>query len=174
HSLARPGGNVTGLFLNQANLAGKWLELIREAAPRTRRAGVLWDPATGSSQLTAARAAARALGLEIQVLQVRRPDGFDDAFAAALRAPVNAIVMLSSPLMSFPHSKQIAELATERHLPAISPVRSFAEAGGLMAYGPLAAAYQRRAAIYVDKILKGSKAADLPIEQPTQFSLWLN
>jgi putative ABC transport system substrate-binding protein len=172
-SLARPGGNLTGLFLDLPGLAGKWLELLRAAAPAIRRVGVLWDSTTGSAQLIAARAAAQGFALDLQVIEVRSDEEIDAALGAGVGAGSRALVMLSSPTISN-HQKGIAAFALKNRLPAISPFRSFPDAGGLIAYGPDVNDMRRRAASYVDKILKGAKLGDLPIEQPTKFELVIN
>jgi len=172
-SLARPGTNITGLFLDLPDLAGKWLELLREAVPGIRRLGLLWDSTTGSAQLIAAKAAAQRFALDPMVMEVRSPDDFDAALRAGVTAGSRAIVMLSSPNI-YQASKQIADFVVKNRVPAISPFRSFADAGGLMAYGPKFDDFSRRAARYVDKILKGAKPGDLPIEQPTTFELVIN
>ena len=169
-SLARPGGNLTGLFLNLPSLAGKWLELLRAAAPGIRRVGVLWDSTTGSAQLIAARAAAPGFALDLQVMEVRSDEGIDAALRAGVGAGSRSLVILSSPAISN-HQKEIADFALKNRMPAISPFRSFADAGGLLAYGPDVNDMRRRAASYVDKILKGAKLGDLPIEQPTNFEM---
>ena len=171
-SLARPGGNLTGLFLNLPGLAGKWLELLKAAAPGIRRVGVLWDSTTGSAQMIAAKAAAPAFALELQVMEVRGDEEIDAALIAGVGAGSRALLILSSPAI-FGHQKKIAEFALKNRLPAISPFRSFADAGGLLAYGPMND-MRRRAASYVDKILKGAKLGDLPIEQPTKFEMVIN
>ena len=172
-SLGRPGGNVTGLFLDLPSLAGKWLELLGEAAPGRKRIGVLWDSTTGTAQLAAARTAAQRLNVELQILEIRAADDLDQAFRGALDGKTRAIMMLSSPLMSG-NSKRIAEFTTSNRLPGISPFRVFAEAGGLLSYGPDLMAFRRLSATYVDKILKGAKAAELPIQQPTTFQFVVN
>lgn len=172
-SLARPGGNLTGLFLNFPGLTGKWLELLREAAPGIRRVGLLWDSTTGSAQVDAAKAAAQRFAIDLQVMEVRSSDDFDAALRAGLSAGSRAIVLLSSPLISS-GSRQIADFVVKSRLPAISPFRRFADAGGLMAYGPNLQEFYRRSATYADKILKGAKPGDLPIEQPTTFELVIN
>jgi putative ABC transport system substrate-binding protein len=174
-SLAQPGGNITGLFLDQPSLAGKWLELIREAVPGTRRIAVLVDTTTGPWQLASIKRAAEKLRIELQVLEVRNPGDLDQALEAAVNGGSFALVTLSSPLFdSLPGGKQIAEFTLEHRLPAISFFRRFAEVGGLMAYGPNPSEYTKRSHIYIDKILKGAKPADLPIEQPTKFYYVIN
>jgi putative ABC transport system substrate-binding protein len=172
-SLARPGGNLTGLFLDLPGLTGKWLELLREAVPGIRRVGLVWDSTTGSAQLTAVKAAAQGLAIDLHVLEVRSADDLDVALRAGLSAGPRALVLLSSPLVST-GSGQIAEFVMKNRLPAISPFRRFAEAGGLMSYGPDFDDFRHRAASYVDKILRGAKPGDLPIQQPTKFEMVIN
>ena len=172
-SLAQPGGNVTGLFLDLPGLASKWLALLQEAAPGLRRIGVLWDRTTGSWQLASVKAEAERRAVEIMVLGYHDSDELPAALRAGADAGVKGMVILSSPTTDL-HSPSIAGFAVTNRWPAISPFGSFARSGGLMAYGPdLDAAYSR-AATYADRILKGAKPADLPIERPTKFNMWLN
>jgi len=173
-SLAQPGGNLTGYFLDQPGLTGKWLELISEAVPGVRRIAVLVDSTTGPWQLAAIKAAAEKVRIKLQVLEVRTSGQLDNVLGAAAKGGSQALVQLSSPLFDRPRAKLIAEFAAKYRLPAISMFRSFAEAGGLMAYGPNEAEYQQRPAVYIDKILKGAKPADLPIEQATKFDFVIN
>jgi putative ABC transport system substrate-binding protein len=170
-SLARPGGNVTGLFLDLPELSGKQLELLKEAISGLSRVAVLWDPATGPFQLRATEAAARSLGVQLQPLEVPSPDKFDSAFWAATKGHAEALIVLGSPVLAQP---RIAHLATKSRLPLISQFKEISEAGGLMAYGPSRLDMGRRAATFVDKILKGSKPADLPVERPTKFEFVIN
>jgi putative ABC transport system substrate-binding protein len=172
-SLARPSGNLTGLFLNLPDLAGKWLELLKEVAPGPRRVGVLWDVATGSAQLDAVKAAAQRFAIDLYVMEFHSVDDVDAALTRGLKAGMRSLVALSSPNVSR-SSKPMADFARKNQLPAISPFRGFAEGGGLMSYGPNVAHFYRRTALYVDKIVKGAKPGDLPIEQPTKFELVLN
>jgi ABC-type uncharacterized transport system substrate-binding protein len=172
-NLGRPGGNITGLFLDFPSLAGKWLELLKEAAPAVRRIGLVWDSTTGSAQLIAAKAAALRFKLDPQVIGFRNADDLDAALIAGVSAGARAIVLLSSPLVST-NSSQLAEFVVTKGLPAISPFRRFADAGGLMSYGPDFDDFRLRSATYVDNILKGAKPSDLPIQQPTKFELVLN
>jgi putative ABC transport system substrate-binding protein len=173
-SLAQPGGNLTGCWLDQPGLTGKWLELIEEAAPGTRRVAVLRDPTTGPWQLAAIKTAADELRIELLILEVRRSEEVDRALGTATKGGARALVQLSSPLFDSPLAKRIADITLSHHLPAISMFRRFPERGGLMAYGPNQAEYYKRLATYVDKILKGARPGDLPIEQPTQFDLVIN
>lgn len=172
-SIARPGGNITGLFLDLADLAGKWLQLLKEAAPGIRRVGLMWDSTTGPGQLTAAKAAAQGLGIDLHVMEFRSTGDLDPALRDGVSAHSKAVVLLSSPLISTA-SIQIAEFMVKNRLPAISPFRRFADAGGLMSYGPNFDDYRRRAASYVDRILKGAKPGDLPIERPAKYELVIN
>ena len=172
-SVSRPGGNVTGLFLDQPGLTGKWLELIGEAAPRTRRVAVLVDRTTGPWQLVAIKAAAEKLKIDLQVLEVGSSGELDDALGAGVKGGSRALVQLSSPLFDSPLAKQIADFSVKNRLPGISMFRRFAEAGGLMSYGPQRDYYER-VVVYIDKVLKGAKSADLPIEQPAKFDFVIN
>ena len=173
HSLARPGGNVTGLFLDQPGLTGKWLEFIRAAVPGVRRVALLRDPTTGPWQFAAAQAAAKELSMDLLTLDVRYSTNLDEVFRAAMKARSQALMQLGSPVIE-QNAKQIAEQTLKHELPAISPFRVFPEGGGLMSYGLNQAEYYRETCVYVDKILKGAKAADLPIEQPTKSLLIIN
>ena len=174
-SFAHPGGNITGCFLDQPGLTGKWLEMIGEVLPGTRRIAVLRDPTTGPWQLAAIKAAAEKLRIELQVLEVRSPGELEQALGAVLTGGPRALVQLSSPLFDLPVAKNtIADFTVKHRLPAISMFRSFAEAGGLMSYGPNQPEYYKRVPVYIDKILKGAKPADLPIEQPTKFDFLIN
>ena len=171
-SLARPGGNVTGLTTVTRDLDGKRLELLKEAVPKASRVAVLWNPdAPGGCEQT--EIAARSLGLKIQVLEVRGPDDLDGAFRAAAKERAQALVVLRNPV-TLNERKPIADLAIKSRLPTIYDDRMFVEAGGLMSYGTNITDSYRRAAVYVDKILKGTKPADLPVEQPTKFELFIN
>ncbi len=175
-SLARPGGNVTGLAFQPQELMGKLLELLREAVPGVTRVAFLWHPtntAGPAAMLQEMERAARALGVELQSLEVQGPEEFGRAFAAMTQEHVGALMILGSPVF-LTHRTQIADLAVRHRLPAAFPGREFAEAGGLMTYGPSVQESFRRAATFVDKILKGSKPADLPVEQPMKFELVIN
>ena len=172
-SLAQPDGNITGCFLDQPGLTGKWLQLIGETVPGTRRIAVLVDTRTGPWQLAAIRAVAEKSMIELHVLEVRSSAELDQALGAGVSGS-RALVQLSSPLFDTPLAKRIADFTTKHRLPAISMFRRFADAGGLMAYGPNQAEYYKRPAVYIDKILKGAKPGDLPIEQPTKFDLVIN
>ena len=175
-SLARPGGNITGLSFQSDELSGKWLELLKEAVPQLVRVAVLWQPdAAGRSTFPfqETQRAARALGLQVQSLAVQSPDEFDQSFAAMTREHADALVVISNALL-FSHRSRLAELAVQHRLPAIFHLREYVEAGGLMSYGTDSNERYRRVATYVEKILKGAKPADLPVEQPTTFELVIN
>ena len=172
-SYARPGGNITGLFLDLPELTGKWLQLVREVAPATRRVAALWDATTGPHQLRALTVAAKAAAMELQVLEVRRPAEYEDILKTAMRRRPHALIQLSSPLIR-QVSRRVAEFTVENRLPALSMFIEFAESGGLMTYGPDLPLFFKRGASLVDKILKGARPADLPIELPTKFELVIN
>ena len=174
-SIAHPGGNVTGLFLDLPGLTRKLLELIKEVGHGIQRAAILRDVSAGPWQLAAARAAAQRLGLDIQVLEIGRPDDVAQALDVCVKDKSQALVELSSPLLnSGPLEAQVAAFAIKHRLPTISMFRTFAQNGGLLAYGPDQRAYLRRVAACVDKVLKGASAAEVPIEQPTMFEFAVN
>ena len=175
HSLARPGGNITGFSSIEAVLAGKRLELLKETASKLSRVAVLWDPRNpGSTQeWKESQLAARELGLQLHSMEVSSADKYEDGFKEAIRARSGALAVLSTPLASS-NLDQIAELAARNRLPAIYVQGSFVTDGGLMSYGPDRTERYRRIAIFVDKILKGTKPADLPVEQPTKFEFIIN
>lgn len=172
-SLAKPGGNITGLTMGDPELAGKRLEYLKEAMPRLSRVAILRDSYPGSRTLEEAEAAARALNLQLVSLVVRSPADFESAFRSAVREHAEA-VLVSGGSMLFTHRAQLAALATKSQLPAIGVLGQTAHAGYLMSYGPNLPDLFRRTAAYVDKILKGAKPGDLPIEQPTRFELVIN
>ena len=174
-SLAKPGGNVTGLSVLVADLSGKRVELLKEAVPKISRAAALWTPRSSESVigLKETREAAQALSVPLYSMEVPNAEDIDGAFAKLPRAKVNALIVVISPLATL-NSKRIVELALKYRLPSVYPTRQFAEEGGLMAYGPLIGDLYRRAAAYVDKILKGAKPADLPVEQPMKFEFIIN
>jgi ABC-type uncharacterized transport system substrate-binding protein len=176
-SLARPGGNVTGISIMASDLVGKQLGLLKEVVPKVSRVALLRNPANpaSASNLREAETAARALGVRLQILDARNPQEIDSAFAAMTRERAGALLILGDALFGS-QRKQIAELAEKRRLPSIlaQGSREYAEAGGLMVYSANMIDLERRAAIYVDKILKGAKPADLPAEQPAKFELIIN
>jgi putative ABC transport system substrate-binding protein len=174
-SLARPGGNVTGLSGFSTEIVGKQLELLKEMAPKVSRVAILWNPANQSHPLLLreAEAAARLLRVQIQTLEVRGPDDFEPAFAAVTRERAGALLVAADGMFLL-HRARIADLAAKTRLPAMYGLREYVDAGGLVVYGPSLRENFRRAATYVDKILKGAKPADLPVEQPTKFELIIN
>jgi len=177
-SLARPGGNVTGSSNLNPELVGKSLEQLTQAVPRVSRVAALWQPGimderTEKDMLEAADVAARALGVRLQVVEARGHTDIDRAFSKMTRARAGALTVLPSA-MFFSERRRLVDLAAKNRLPAVYPQREFVDAGGLMAYGPNLAELFRRAATYVDKILKGAKPGDLPVEQPTKFELIIN
>jgi putative ABC transport system substrate-binding protein len=174
-SLARPGGNVTGISNMVAEVVGKQLELLKEVRPKVARVALLGNPANPNYTplVQHAQGAARTLGVQLHILDVREPRAIDGAFAAITTERADAVVVLADTIL-LDHRKQIADAAVRRHLPTVFAVGEFVEAGGLLAYGPSLSDGFRRAAIYVDKILKGAKPTDLPIEQPTTFELIVN
>jgi len=177
-SLARPGGNVTGLSNLTTELVGKWLELLTQAVPGVSRVAVLWEPGsmperTDKDILRAADVAARALGVQLQVVDVRGPADFDKAFSDMTRARAGAVTVMGSTMIIVEH-RRLVDLAAKHRLPALYTWRWFVDAGGLMAYGPNVADNFRRIASYVDKILNGANPGDLPVEQPTKFELVIN
>jgi putative ABC transport system substrate-binding protein len=174
-SLARPGGNVTGLSSTSPELSGKRLELLKEALPRLSRVAIVWNPDVrgGVLEYKETESAARSMRLQLQSVEVNRTDDFNSAFAALTTGRAEALTVAPFSL-AFRNRSQIASLAQKNRLPSIYGLREFADAGGLMAYGPNYADGWRRAATYVDKILKGAKPADLPIEQPRKFELVIN
>jgi putative ABC transport system substrate-binding protein len=177
-SLARPGGNVTGLSLLTPELVGKCLEHLKQAVPGVSRVAVLQQPGalgerTEKDMLKEAEGAARALGVQLQVVEARGPADFDRAFSDMARARAGALIVLSGA-MFFNERRRLVDLAAKNRLPATYLVREFVDAGGLMSYGASLADNLRRAATHVDKILKGAKPADLPVEQPTKFELVIN
>jgi len=174
-SLARPGGNVTGLSLVAPELRVKQLQLLKEAVPRLMRVAVLSNPAIPfhARDLKDLEVAARSLKVRLQVVESRAPSDFTEAFSVATKGRAGALIILSGS-MFFAHRARLAELAAKSRLPSMSLLREYAEAGGLMTYGADVRDSFRRAAGYVDRILKGAKPGDLPIEQPTKFELVIN
>jgi ABC-type uncharacterized transport system substrate-binding protein len=174
-SLARPGANVTGTSIMAADLAGKQVELLKQALPEVSRVALLWNPANpgGAVQLREAKAAAQAMGVRLQALEARDSHEIDSAFAAMTRERAGALVVLADAIL-YNQRKQIAELAAKSRLPSASALRDYVEAGGLIAYSADFLDLERRSATFVDKILKGAKPADLPVEQPTKFELVIN
>jgi putative tryptophan/tyrosine transport system substrate-binding protein len=172
-SLARPGKNITGLFLDLPELNGKRLELLRELIPRLRRVAVLWEPGLDPAPLKAAEAAARTASVVLHVVSASRRADFEQALRAAAQQQSGAVMVIQSPLFDV-YAKDIADLAVQHRLPSIAVFKRFAEAGGLMSYGPDLEALFAKAANYVDRISKGAQAGDLPIERPARFELVIN
>jgi putative ABC transport system substrate-binding protein len=173
-SLARPGGNLTGLSFILTELAGKRLELLKEAFPRLSRVAVLRSSApVGEQQVKETEVAAQTLGVQVQSVQVQSPDDFENAFLTITKGRAQGLLVPRSPLVRT-YATRITNFAEKRRLPTMYDDRLFVEAGGLMSYGTNTLDFYRRAAIYVDKILKGTKPADLPVEQPTKFEFVIN
>ena len=175
-TLARPGGNITGLSFQTGELTGKCLELLKEVLPKISNVTALWDATGNAKQLKAVEAAGNALNIKIQVAKVRSADDFDRALGAAAAAQTQGLLILGSPFLTF-NAARLAKVTVKHRLPAIYTNITFAQAGGLMAYGPNDSDPNwgwKRAAVFVDKILKGAKPADLPVEQPTNFDLIIN
>jgi len=177
-SLARPGGNVTGLSSLTPELVGKRLELLTQAVPGVSRVAVLWQPGfqgerTDKDMLKGADVAARALGVRLQFVEAQGPADIDRAFSDMTRARAGALTVVGNT-MFITERRRLVDLAAKNRLPAVYARREYVDAGGLMSYGSNIADLFRRAATYVDKILKGAKPADLPVEQPTKFELVIN
>jgi putative tryptophan/tyrosine transport system substrate-binding protein len=167
-SFARPRGNITGLFLDQADMAGKWLQLIKEVLPALQRVAVLWDVNTGPYQRNAIAVAAKAKSVDLRILEFRDLEGLGSVLSLGLKDRQQAIVQLGSPLVS-QFSSRIAELLAPHRLPGISPHREFPTHGGLMSYGPNRSLFFERLGHYVARIVKGVPAGEIPVEQPAQF-----
>ena len=183
-SLAKPGGNVTGLSVLEESLSGKRLDILGETFPKMMRVAYLWNPGavpyssdhggtTANPSFDQAKAIAQAVALQLRSYEARTLAEIEKAFADMSKARSDALIIILSPLMTL-NSKRIVDLAVDQRLPGMYPTNQFAEEGGLMAYGPRIGDMYHRAATYVDKILKGVKPADLPIEQPTKFELVIN
>ena len=172
-SLAKPGGNITGLFLDFPSITGKWLELLGEMLPGIRRIGVLWDANTGTTQLDALSTLAKKLSIQIEVAKFERADEIEAALRSVLKREPRALVQLSSPVVH-QASTQVAKVTQANRLPAISMFSAFPEAGGLLSFGPDLPAYWGRIVPLIDKILKGARPGSIPIERPTKFELVVN
>ena len=171
-SYSRPGGNVTGVFLDAPEFAAKWLELMREIVPNLSRVVALWDPAPGDTHSRALKTVAPSLGIQVQIVEVRKPEDIDNAAAAFATQP-QAMVILPSPML-YMDNPRLANLAIKQRLPATSMGPQFPDAGGLLTYGPDERWSMERLAILVGKVLRGTKPADLPIERPVKFDLVIN
>jgi len=178
-SLARPGGNVTGLSSVTSDLVGKCLEQLTQVVPGVSRVAVLWQPGgfgerAEKDMQKAAEVAGRTLGVRLQFVEARRPADIDRAFSEMTRARAGALTVLGGGTMLFAERRRLVDLAAKNRLPAVYPWKDFVDAGGLLSYGANFPDLYRRAATYVDKILKGAQPGDLPIEQPTKFDLVIN
>ena len=171
-SYSRPGGNLTGLFLDSPDLAGKWLELLKEIRPRLARITVLWDSTSGPIPLEAVRTVGPSLGITPQVLELRTPQDIAKV-QSRFRGPPQALVILPSPML-YAQGARLAELARKSRLPATSMFVPFAEAGGLIAYGPDIPASFEQCAKLIAKVLSGARPGDLPVERPTKFQFVVN
>jgi putative ABC transport system substrate-binding protein len=174
-SMARPGGNVTGIGALSVDLSGKRLELLKQILPRASRVGVLWNPANPAGILgfRETESAAKRLGVTLQSLPMRRQEEIAPAFTAMVHERVEGFVVVTDPL-TWVTRAEIVQLAAKNRLPAVYELREYVDTGGLASYGPSLVEISRRTAVYVDKILKGAKPADLPVEQPTQLELVLS
>jgi len=172
-SLARPGGNITGVAVLSDELSVKRLELLKELIPRLSRVAVLWDPVTSERQPKAAETAARTLGLQLEVLRAKTAGDLPGAFEKATAARAEALLVLQSPMFQG-NAPAFADLAARHRIPVMYPAPVFVEAGGLITYGFVADEPRRLTAASIDKILKGAKPADLPVQQPTKFEFLIN
>ena len=171
-SYSRPGRNLTGFFLDAPEFASKWLDLLKSVVPGLSQVAVLWDPTPGTTHLSAIQGAAQSFAVQLQIVEVRKPQDIDAAFSA-FRARTQALVILPSA-MTWAESPRLAELAVKYRLPAISMADLFTQAGGMVSYGPDSAAALRSTAILVAKVLDGVKPGDIPVERPTKFKLVVN
>jgi putative ABC transport system substrate-binding protein len=175
-NLARPGGNVSGVAFDAGSeMYTKGLELLKDVVPRARRIAALWNPSNPAraAATDAVNSAARSIGMQLLNLEARAPAEIDAAFASMVKERVGALLVVADALFAA-HRERIAQLAIKNRLPSVAHFREFADAGSLMSYGPNLVVQWRRAAVFVDKILRGAKPAELPVEQPTQFELVLN
>ena len=172
-NLARPGRNITGLFLDFPEMGGKWLQLLKEAVPKLNRAAVLWDPAIGFSLLKGVEAAALSMSVQLLRLEARGPADFAPAFQSAAKQKAEALVVLGTPAFNSAR-KEIADLAVKHRLPGIMPFPPFADDGGLMAYGPHLPSLFRQAGGMMAKVLQGAGPGEIPIERPTRFEMAVN
>jgi putative ABC transport system substrate-binding protein len=171
-SYGRPGGNITGVFLDAPEFAGKWFQLLKAIVPGLSRVAVLWDPSPGAAHLRAVQNIARSFRIQLQVVEVRKPDDLDRAFSA-FRGKPQALIVLPSPMI-YRHSAQLAKLALKHRMPATSMALAFAEAGGTVAYGPEQTSVFESGGVLVGKILGGAKPGELPLERPTKVQLIVN
>ena len=172
-AIPRPGGNLTGVFMDLPELAGKWLEILKATVPALARVAVLWDPATGPAQLDAARRAAQVLKLTVYPVEARSTDEIERAFRAAVRERPNGMIVLTSPIFNTGR-RDIVALAARHHLPTLVPFPGYAKDGGLVAYGPEVMGMYAQAGTLAIKILAGTPPAEIPVERPTRFRLSIN
>ena len=172
-SLSRPGGNITGLFLDFPEIGGKWIQLMKEAVPKLTRFAVFWDPGIGPYLLRGVEAAAASLHVHVLGLEARGPEDFAAAFKSATKQKAEALLVLSSPAL-YSARKEIAALALQHRLPAIMPFPGFADDGGLMAYGPNLLSMFRQNAAFMAKVLRGARPSEIPIERPARFEFAIN
>jgi putative ABC transport system substrate-binding protein len=172
-SLAKPGGNLTGLFLDAPTLCGKWLEQLTDMIPALAKAAVLWDATTGTYQLDAIKVTAKAMSIDLAIMEFGDAGGIDSAIENGLKQSPQAVIQLGSPLIN-QLAKLVAEALTNHHVPGISQFRSFPVSGGLISYGPDLAHMFLRVAPFVSKLLHGARPSDLPVERPTKFELVVN
>jgi putative ABC transport system substrate-binding protein len=172
-TLARPGGNITGVFLDFPDFTAKWMEMLVESSSKLPRVAVLWDPATGPVQMESIKKAGEALKLQLDIIEIQRPSDFEGAFSVASQRSASAMVILSSPLIS-PNVQVLAELALLYRVPAITLFPDFARAGGFLAYGPNLLNLYRLTGVLAGKVLRGANPAELPIERPAKFETVLN
>ena len=172
-SIARPGGNVTGVFLDFPNFTGKWIELLRECLPKLSRVALMWDPRTGPVQVDALNKIAKALDIQTDLLEVKMRDDYTGAFAVAKDRGAGAAIMLSTPLVPL-SARLLADLSLHHKLPAITMFSEFPHTGGLMSYGANLQSTTRQLGVLAGKVLAGTQPANLPIERPTKFELIVN
>lgn len=172
-SIARPGGNVTGIFLDLPDFTGKWIEFLRECMPRLSSVALMWDPSTGPTQLGALTKIAGAFGIRTELFEVKERNDYADAFVQAKDRGAEAAILLSTPLIPS-IVKPLAELSLRHKLPTITMFSDFARAGGLLSYGPNLFGAFRQVGVLMGKVLSGAVPADLPIERPTKFELLVN
>jgi putative ABC transport system substrate-binding protein len=172
-TVPRPGGNITGVFMDFPELAGKWLEILKTTVPRLARVAVLWDPSTGPAQLDAASQAAQSLKLATYTVEARSTEEIESAFRAAMRERPNGMVVLTSPIFNSGR-REIGKLAARHRLPTLVPFPGYAADGGLVSYGPDVMTMYAQAGAIALKILAGTPAAEIPVERPTRFTLSFN
>ena len=175
-SLAHPGGNITGLSMVLTDMVVKQLEILHEATPQATRIGVFWNPITPAHEpaIKAVRAAAEILGVKLHEVATRRVDDYEDAIASVIRENVNSLLVMASPIIYGDNASRLIQLTLKHRLPAMFGYKEHVQAGGLMSYAPDVLDLYRRSAVYIDKILKGTKPADLPVEQASKYQLVIN